>query len=117
MAIKVDMNKVFDRLEWSFLEKALLAFSFFREWVARIVACVNSILYQVNRSLNDVIVPSRGLCLGDPLSLYLFIIVMEVLSLISQDEGNGSTRVFRLLEMLQVSVMSSLQTMLNVSLM
>ena len=47
VAIKTDMSKAYDRVEWSFMEALLLKFGFDQQWVARIMKCINSVTYQV----------------------------------------------------------------------
>ncbi|KAL9689530.1 hypothetical protein QQ045_009916 [Rhodiola kirilowii] len=55
---------------------------FARVWVDRIMKCVSTVSYQVrvNNSISSVIIPSRGLRQGDPLSPYLFLFCTEFLN-------------------------------------
>lgn len=46
-AIKLDMHKAYDRVEWTFLEKIMLKLGFDARWVQLIMACVSSVKYTV----------------------------------------------------------------------
>ncbi|XP_033134838.1 uncharacterized protein LOC117127923 [Brassica rapa] len=87
VAIKTDMNKAYDRMEWNFLEALMLKMGFAAKWVTWIKWCISSVSYQVvlNGEAKGNIKPTRGLRQGDPLSPFLFIILTE--ALISQIKG------------------------------
>ncbi|XP_030958481.1 uncharacterized protein LOC115980358 [Quercus lobata] len=90
MAMKLDMSKAYDRVEWVFLEKILLKMGFADTWVALIMECITTVSYSilVNGEPKDVIVPSRGLRQGDPLSPYLFLFCAEGLNALLQNAAN-----------------------------
>jgi hypothetical protein len=92
-AIKLDMHKAYDRVEWNFLEKIMMRLGFQADWVKLIMSCVSSVSYQVrvNGQDSDYFAPSRGLRQGDPLSPYLFLLCAEGLSsLLKHEEDAGN---------------------------
>ncbi|GJR52786.1 RNA-directed DNA polymerase, eukaryota [Tanacetum coccineum] len=92
MIFKIDFEKAYDSVRWDYLDDVLEKFGFGSKWRGWIHNCLHSskgsIL--VNGSPTDEFHFRRGLKQGDPLSPFLFILVMESLHLSFQnvvDEG------------------------------
>lgn len=82
MAVKLDMHKAYDRIEWLFVKKMLTALGFPAKWVNLIMECITIVTYsiQINGHSKGNIVPTRVLRQGDPLSQHLFNLCAEALS-------------------------------------
>ena len=81
MAIKVDLAKVYDHLEWFFVHHVLNAFHLPHILIDLIVSCISSTSTSIlfNGGKLDSFKPTRGIRQGDPLSPYIFILCMEYL--------------------------------------
>jgi hypothetical protein len=63
VGIKLDMAKAYDRIEWTFLNKTLLAIGFPPSMVSTIMKCVSTISFSllINGQPTDSFTPQRGL--------------------------------------------------------
>jgi hypothetical protein len=99
MFMKMDMEKAFDRMEWSFLLAVLEKLGFSQTWLSWIRICISSTSFSIllNGSPFGLFSPGRGLRQGDPLSPFLFILGAEVFSrLMFKEEGFGRLKGLRI---------------------
>ena len=88
MAIKIYLEKAYDKIEWSFIREMLIKFNF----PANLIDLIMSYVFSVSTSLLfnggciDSFCPTRGIRQGDPLSPYLFILCMEFLGHLIQEK-------------------------------
>ena len=80
----MDLWKAFDTVIWDFLFWALERFGFLDVIIGWIKMCISTmkLSVRINGELVGFLAGARGVRPGDPLPHYLFVLVMEVLSLI-----------------------------------
>ena len=54
-AIKSDMHKAYDRVEWVFLEAMLTKLGFHAQWIQMVMTCVRSVEYKVRFNSNETL--------------------------------------------------------------
>lgn len=75
-AYKLDLSKAYDRVDWTFLEMAMVKMGFSSTWIKWIMQCVTMVRFSVNFNgkLLEPFVPTRGLRQGDPFVTVSFFI-------------------------------------------
>ena len=82
MAIKLDISKVYDRVEWEFLWWIMLKLGIDDRWVHLAMETIHNASYSVliNGEPKGYITPSQGIKQGNPLSPYMFLLCAKGLS-------------------------------------
>lgn len=94
MALKVDISKAYDYIEWSFLEQMMKKLGFADKWINLMMVYVTTVSYsfKVNGEPVGHVHLKRGIRQGDPFSLCYVQKVFQLFSMlgISKDELEGS---------------------------
>eukprot|EP00253_Pinus_taeda_P028466 PITA_28466 len=95
MLMQLDLSKAYDKVSWTYLEAILKAFGFSQPWIKWVLELIKSTRHSilVNGTPSMPFRPTRGIRQGDPLSPFLFVILMEGLSrLIIKKKDEGQIR-------------------------
>jgi len=89
---KIDFEKAYDKVKWSFLQQTLCMKGFSPKWCRWIERMISggSVGIKVNDEIGSYFQTKRGLRQGDPMSPILFNIVADMLALIikrAKDDG------------------------------
>ncbi|XP_019200239.1 PREDICTED: uncharacterized protein LOC109193862 [Ipomoea nil] len=99
MAIKIDLEKAYDRLSWDFINNSILDAGFSDGWVWIIMQCVSTANMQIiwNGTRMERFKPGRGIRQSDAMSPALFVLCPERLSQsISLEVERGTWKGIRL---------------------
>nr|GEY58551.1 hypothetical protein [Tanacetum cinerariifolium] len=93
-AFRVDIQKAYDTVSWKFFKFCLRNFGFHPVMIKWIMVCLSTATFSVcvNGDSHGFFKAKRGLRQEDPISSYLFTLVMEVLNLVIKRQVNNDRR-------------------------
>ncbi|XP_028069906.1 uncharacterized protein LOC114272415 [Camellia sinensis] len=53
VAIKVDFNKAYDRVDWNFLKALLVKMGFHSQWIQWVMECITTVSFSIDRVANS----------------------------------------------------------------
>jgi hypothetical protein len=91
-ALKLDMRKAYDRVEWGYLREIMARLGFHQLWLDMIMRLVTTVSFSVlfNGERLERFQPSRGIRQGDPISPYLFLLKAEGFSCLLKSRDKSS---------------------------
>jgi hypothetical protein len=90
-AVKLDMMKAYDRVEWVYLEAIMKMLGFCDSFVRQVMTGVTTVSFSLlfNGGRSSEFHPCRGIRQGDPISHYLFLLAAEGLSCMLKHANEG----------------------------
>lgn len=87
MALKLDMSKAYDQVEWNYQEAMLVQLGFDRRVIQLFMCCISSVHYKISHTgkLFGSRILEQGLRQRDPLSSYLLLVCTEGLTAFIND--------------------------------
>ena len=87
MTLKIDLEKAYNKLEWSFIRDMLICFNIPKNLIDLTMSCISSVstLLLFNGRALEHFLPTRGIRQGNPLSPYMFIMCMDYLGQLIQE--------------------------------
>ncbi|WCJ29110.1 LINE-1 retrotransposable element ORF2 protein [Euphorbia peplus] len=87
VAIKIDLEKAYDRLNWDFVAESMKHANIPVFWQNIVNKCLstNSMQVLINGEMTDDFIPSRGVRQGDLISPYIFVLCMARLDHLLKD--------------------------------
>lgn len=92
MALKLDISKTYDHVEWKFLKAMMHRMGFSDRWIHTVMLCITMVTYSFKLNGDPVayVYPERGIRQRGPLSPYFFVMCAERLStLLTKAELDG----------------------------